>query len=428
MRRLVIFVLLIVVISTWLMAKETIRIVWPGTSETEVAFSKELKAAIEKEYPDVSVEMLYIGWKDLEPKLITMVMAGNVPDLVMQQDYLTLAKMNALEPLNEYLKKQPINTVSEDVFIESLLKFSTYEGKIYTLPVVGIAYGLLVRTDLLEEAGYQPSDIKTWDDLVKIAKALTKDKDGDGKIDQYGIVYAAGAHRYAWRQAYIMGYSNNFSLDEVEKKQQFIEVLNLIKKLQPFMPPGFTTMDLKEAFQAYAMGKAAMMITGSFFTANVYPINPEVIVKTRAIPFPKGPSAKDYWVPVSNAGWAMFSKSKNKDLAWKILTFIVSREWGGRYSSFINIPARKDVSPEYVAELASAMYPKANAAIGNKNIISDFVNMASKYGKPMKIIPGRVEMEKVFTTYLAQFLQGQLSAEETYEKIKEGIEQIKKEF
>ena len=152
MRRLVIFVL-IVVISTWLMAKETIRIVWPGTSETEVAFSKELKAAIEKEYPNVSVEMLYIGWKDLEPKLITMVMAGNVPDLVMQQDYLTLAKMNALEPLNEYLKKQPINTVSEDVFIESLLKFSTYEGKIYTLPVVGIAYGLLVRTDLLEEAG-----------------------------------------------------------------------------------------------------------------------------------------------------------------------------------------------------------------------------------------------------------------------------------
>lgn len=424
-----IVLLLMVFATTLLLGKEIVRIVFPGTSETEVQFSKELIAGIEQKYPNVKTEILYIGWGDLEKKLITMIMAGNVPDLVMQQDYLTLAKMGALEPLNSYLEKKPKNTVSKGVFINSLIEFSTYDGKIYTLPTVGISYGLLVRTDLLEEAGYQPSDIKTWDDLVKVAKELTVDKDGDGTIDQYGIAYAAGAHRHAWRQAYIMGYSNNFSLDEAaQNKDKFIEVLELIKKLQPYMPTGTITMTLKEAFQSYAMGKAAMMITGSFFTGNVYPINPEVIAKTRAIPFPKGPSAENPWVPVANAGWAMFSKSKNKDIAWDVLTLIVSKEWGGLYSSFINIPARKDVSAEYVGSLAAEMYPLANAAKGNERIIDDFVEMTSLYGKPMKTIPGRVEMENVFTNYLSQLLEDKIDIETAYELITNGIEEIKAEL
>lgn len=426
--RITVVLSFILVLGILALGSTEINIVWPGTSETEIDFAKELKAAIEKEFADLDVNMMYIGWPDLETKLITMVMAGNVPDLVFQQDYLTFVKMDAFEPLNMYLESQPLFGVTKDAFVKSFLDFSTYEGNIYTIPTVGIAYGLLVRSDLLEEAGYQPSDIKTWDDLIEVAKALTIDKDNDGKIDQYGLAYAAGAHRYAWRQAYVMGYSNGFSLDEVENKKSFIEVLELINELKPYMPTGFTTMDLKEAFQAYCMGKAAMMITGSFFTANVYPINPEVVIKTRAVAFPKGPSAEETAVPVANAGWAMFAESPHKDLNWKVLSFITSKEWGGRYSSFINLPARKDVSAEYVAKLASDRYPKANAAKGNENIIADFVEAASKHGKPMKTIQGRVEMEKVFVNYLSQMLQGKLTEEETYERVKEGIEQIKAGF
>ncbi|WP_036223032.1 ABC transporter substrate-binding protein [Mesoaciditoga lauensis] len=422
--------LILLMSASIVLAKTNVRVVYAGTSSTEKAFAEQMAASIEKAYPNINVQMLYIGWPDLQNKLLTMIMAGNVPDIVQQQDFTTFAKMGALEPLDSYLKNRPMNGVDMNSFIPSVLDFSKYDGKIYTLPWVAIGYGLLVRTDYLEEAGIQPSDIKTWNDLLEAAKKLTI-KDSNGKIVRYGIVYPTGLHRYAWRQAYIMGYSDGFSLTDtsINNKERYINLLNFIKELKPYMPPSANTWGLKEAFQAFAMGKCAMMITGSFFTANVYPINPDVIQHVRAIPFPHGPDVNKPWVPVSNAGWGMFAKSKNKEAAWKVLTYITSKEWGSKYVAFINLPARTD---EKISEIKSLqknmnMYPKSNALEGNSRITNDFANMVKEYGKPMEKIPGRVEMEKIFTTAMASLLNG-ASVQSVYEQIKTGLDQVKAQF
>jgi hypothetical protein len=63
-----------------------------------------------------------------------------------------------------------------------------------------------------------------------VFKKLTV-KDSNGKIVRYGIVYPTGLHRYAWRQAYIMGYSDGFSLTNtsINNKERYINLLNFIK-------------------------------------------------------------------------------------------------------------------------------------------------------------------------------------------------------
>ena len=44
---------------------------------------------------------------------------------------------------------------------------------------------MLYRTDRFEEAGLDVPT--TWDEFLECAKALTKDSDGDGEIDQWGF-------------------------------------------------------------------------------------------------------------------------------------------------------------------------------------------------------------------------------------------------
>ena len=401
---------------------QSVEVVFPGTSEAERAWAERALQQIREAYPDIDVQMSYIGWGELTERLVPRITAGNPPDLVMQQDFADFQAMGALEPLDAYLDEQPMNTVSREVFVESLLDFSTLDGEVYTLPVVGIGYGLIVRTDLLEEAGYTVDDITSWESFLEVAEALTIDRSGDGRIDQYGFVYPTGHPRFAWRQAYIMGYSNNMSLLDFDQEEKYLRLLDFVKDLSEFVPAGAQAMDLAEAFNAVTFGRAAMMATGSFYVANVYSLDPDVVNVSSATAFPRGPDADAPWVPVANAGWAMFAGSQNKDAAWQVMTLLSSQDLGGEYSSFINVPARLDVTDEQIAAVADELYPEAPEA--NRRVVGEFFDAVERYGMPMEQIPGREEMERVFTREINLLIDGTKTSEEVLEALRQEITAI----
>lgn len=66
-------------------------------------------------------------------------------------------------------------------------RFTPYsrDGVIFGIPT-HIGTGVIFYNKaLFDEAGVSVDDIKTWDDYVEVGKKLTKDTDGDGKIDQW---------------------------------------------------------------------------------------------------------------------------------------------------------------------------------------------------------------------------------------------------
>jgi len=73
----------------------------------------------------------------------------------------------------------------------SAIEALSYDGKLMAIPHLNSVRILLVREDLLKEAGLEVP--KTWEDIVEVAKTLTIDKNGDGNIDQWGYIYSAGA-------------------------------------------------------------------------------------------------------------------------------------------------------------------------------------------------------------------------------------------
>ena len=399
-------------------AATTLRIVFPGTSETEKQGSLRLKALAESKFPDIKIEFMYLGWPDLEKKLSVMLPGGDIPDLVQQQEATTLVAMGALEPLDGYLSRP--GSPKKEQFVEGAWDFSVYGEKLYTVPIRSVSFGLLVREDLLNAAGMKLTDLKTWDDLKKAAKAMAK-----GNV--YGYTYALGQPRFAWREGpYIAGYSNDLDLSDTSDaaKAKYLEVLRLFKDLYPSMSPSTKVMGLRDAMQAWALGNAAMFATGDYVVANVYPINPKFLASTRAVAFPKGPSGKRSGGIISNVGWAMFKGSKHKEEAWKVLSLFTSLENLTEESAMLNTPARRDIDMAKVSGFAAKFYP--DAVESNRRIISDFVENVHPVAKSMNKIVRREEMEVMFQKFMIEMLDGKLTPEQAYEKIKVEIEKIKR--
>jgi len=83
-----------------------------------------------------------------------------------------------------------VNEEMKSKWAPSAVKAFTYDGKLMAIPHLNSVRILLIRGDLLKKAGLEVP--KTWEDMVKVAKALTIDKNGDGNIDQWGYIYEAG--------------------------------------------------------------------------------------------------------------------------------------------------------------------------------------------------------------------------------------------
>lgn len=88
-------------------------------------------------------------------------------------------------PLDEMIKESDVDL---SAYLPVLGKF-THEGKVRGLPFrMGVEI-FVYRKDLFEEAGLPPivGDETHWNDVKEAARKLTRDTDGDGKPDIYGM-------------------------------------------------------------------------------------------------------------------------------------------------------------------------------------------------------------------------------------------------
>lgn len=395
-----------------------LRILYPGTSEIEKAWSESLRQAVTKKYPGIKLEFIYLSWSDIEKKLAVMVAARDYPDLMQIQDVVNPVAMDALEPLDHYLNKK----INASRFAPGYLEFSKVNGKLYSIPLLGIVYGHVVNTDLLKAAGYKIEDLKTWDNLKSAVKAMTKD-------GRYGYAMANGGEgRFAFRDFMMICLSNELSPDDVSEgsKRKYLEVLQLINDLTPYMPKSQVSWLYPELFKAWGSGNVGIMHTGTYFTANAISHSKEIIGKTRAFVFPKGPSAKKPQAMVSNVGFAMIKGSKQKEAAWKVMEVIMDDELVAKLGGAMHLPATLKANNSVLQETAKQAYPESYQ--GHLNLIRDFADIAKNYGVPQPKILGQKQMELIIQGAIIKMQNGYLTPETAYNEIRQGIERVKLEF
>ncbi len=143
-----------------------------------------------REHPTIQVESLYVGQADQQlPKILAAVVGNAVPDLLWFAPMLTgqLVELNAIRPLDEWWNQSPLQEQVDPALLDSM----QLEGQIWSIPFGTNNVGIYYRPSLFQAAGINNLP-KTWEELRQVARQLTRDTNGDGKVDQHGMVLPLG--------------------------------------------------------------------------------------------------------------------------------------------------------------------------------------------------------------------------------------------
>ena len=130
---------------------------------------QEAAEVYQKDHPDVKFEFEEMGTDQIYKKLSTSLATGNgIADIIAIEG----------DVLVGYADKFPegfldvSDAVNTDEFLASKLAEVTYKDKVHAVPWDAGPVGMFYRTDYFEQAGVNPEDIQTWDDLIEAGKKI----------------------------------------------------------------------------------------------------------------------------------------------------------------------------------------------------------------------------------------------------------------
>ena len=132
---------------------------------------KKLSPKFEEKNPDIKLNWVILEENVARQRITTDVSTGSGQfDIVFIGLYETplFAKRGWLRPMENL----PADYDIEDVF-KSLRDGLSYQGKLYALPFYGESSMLMYRKDLLEQKGLKMPEQPKYEDIKKIADALT---------------------------------------------------------------------------------------------------------------------------------------------------------------------------------------------------------------------------------------------------------------
>jgi multiple sugar transport system substrate-binding protein len=226
-----------------------------------------------KKYNDsqnkVQVKMTISPWDVFFQKLLPSVAAGKGPDL-MAMDTVQLpqyASRGVLASMDGFYSDSANET---DKLVKSAVDATELNGTKYGAPMNFTTLLLYYNKDMFKAAGLDPSSPpKTWDEFMADAKKLTKDENGDGKPEQYGLSIADHATIAMWP---ILLWGNGGGVVSEDGKTAMLGDPKTIEAMdkwgslvrdQHIAPVGLAGADADKLFQSK---KAAMEIVGPWMT------------------------------------------------------------------------------------------------------------------------------------------------------------------
>ena len=239
-------------------------------------------------------------------------------------------KANWLADLSQMIKNPELTEASlteSDFSQAGLLYAKNPEGRLLSLPFSVDYWMLYWNKELFAKKGL--SYPETFDDLVKVAEALTDPKEGT-----YGFVARGlkNANVPVWT-SFLLGYG----VDPVDAKgnlmtdsPEAIEAAKLYQRLlTKAAPQGVAGFNWSECQSAFLQGKVGMWLDGVGFAPPLEdPEKSRIVGKVGYGVMPKGPKAQAS--ATFGDGIGVVSGSKNKEAAYLYCQWAISKLMGGR--------------------------------------------------------------------------------------------------
>ncbi|MBN2552855.1 MAG: sugar ABC transporter substrate-binding protein [Spirochaetales bacterium] len=148
------------------------------------------------------------------------------------------------------------------LYSEDMLDAMTIDGKIWGFPYIGGAFVYGYRKDIFEKEGLKPP--KTWDELLVIARKLTRD-------GMYGFAFPAGPSydTFGIFCSFLSGAGGELMVGDkvVVNSPQAVEALQVMVDLRnryKVVPEGVNTYSLQQMGELLAAGRIASFVSTSW--------------------------------------------------------------------------------------------------------------------------------------------------------------------
>lgn len=304
-------------------------------SATMKEMAKHFNETNGKNITVVAEEYPWDGGKYSE-NLFTAVQGGGGPDTASWKLTATplFTANNLLANLDGYIA----NWADKDLIEESLyktMKQASGTDSIYVMPWNTQVLYVYYRPSMYKEAGI--SVPTTYDQFLEACKKLTRDTNGDGKIDVYGFGMrgSKGGHEpwgsFVWARG---GNFEDFTTPEaVQGMQDFIDLFK-----NGYAPPTAPTDGFNEIIANFKSGLTAMTVHHIGSSSSMIELFGEDV---HAFPFPAG---KGQWTSMGDTENVMFESCANKDAGFEWLSYLATGKGQETWCTVTgNVPVSKTV-------------------------------------------------------------------------------------
>lgn len=148
-------------------------------ARTQQFIDETLVPEFEAAYPNIKVNVTYVGWGQFYDKLYTSFAGGVAPDIF--QGGSTFRGPAATQGFGMPITKYTENWEDKDDFFPGSWAAVHWEGEDYGIPTLTAPRSIIYRADIFAEMGLDTRQAPTkWEDVVETAARLTK-------VDDIGI-------------------------------------------------------------------------------------------------------------------------------------------------------------------------------------------------------------------------------------------------
>ncbi len=217
---------------------------WDVANANSFVIIDKAIARFEQEHPGVRIHY-YSGVmkEDYSEWLSRKLLAGKEPDvfMVLGTDFNQFSALGVMKDLDSRIQEDP--DFEPDRYFSSAFRTGQYGGAQYALPYEVVPTLMFVNKTLLTKEGIEmPDQDWTWEELYDICRKVTKDTDGDGILDQFGI------YNFDWMDAVCSnggevfqtdGSSCYMADDRIVESVKYIRQLNALNQGQKVVQEDF---------------------------------------------------------------------------------------------------------------------------------------------------------------------------------------------
>ncbi|CAN5413241.1 sugar ABC transporter substrate-binding protein [soil metagenome] len=277
-------------------------------------------------YKDAKIEYEFVPFgAEYIQKVLADSAAGTPPDLLHSS--IVWARefydRGVLLDLDDFISSTPA-LAADQFYGDATTSYRSKNGKFYGVPWEGPDSSVIaVNSTMLKEAGFDPkgTDIKTWDNFVDAAKAMTK-KNGD-EVTQAGYLVQNYRDIQTFNSWLVSDGGEMHDADfakatfnndrGLQVLQMELDLLNKDKVSFPISPD-------RQDDQLFLQGKAAMIHAGTWSTASLEDQKPEGFEYWYII-FPQGPQGAGKAGTTWSNMFVLPKATKTTDAAWNLMKF-----------------------------------------------------------------------------------------------------------